>query len=46
MTLTTFARESGATTELRAREGAQHGFRFSGRYTADADLAAWIGALG
>ncbi|MFD5250605.1 alpha/beta fold hydrolase [Amycolatopsis sp. NPDC058340] len=46
VTLATSARESGVTTELRVYEGAQHGFQFSGGYTVDKDLAAWIEALG
>ncbi|OXM55773.1 hypothetical protein CFP71_16365 [Amycolatopsis thailandensis] len=46
MTLATPARESGVSTELPAHEGTQHGFEFSADYRVDADLAAWIGALG
>ncbi|RSM76096.1 hypothetical protein DL991_22850, partial [Amycolatopsis sp. WAC 01375] len=46
VTLATSTRESGVTTGLRTREGAQHGFQFSGDYPIDADLAGWIGTLG
>ncbi|EME55585.1 alpha/beta fold hydrolase [Amycolatopsis decaplanina] len=46
VTLATSARGSGVTTELRAYEGAQHGFQFSGEYPIDTDLAGWIEALG
>ncbi|WP_020630453.1 hypothetical protein [Amycolatopsis alba] len=46
MTLATSAWKSGVSTELRACENAQHGFEFPCGYRVDADLAAWIVALG
>ncbi|MFK0250893.1 hypothetical protein ACIQUM_39885 [Amycolatopsis azurea] len=46
VTLATPARESGVSTELHGYEDAQHGFEFSVEYPVDADLAAWIEALG
>ncbi|MFI5564371.1 hypothetical protein ACIA2T_34195 [Amycolatopsis japonica] len=45
MTLTTSARESGVTKELRGYEGAQHRFPFSGGYTVGKGLAGWSEAL-